>query len=347
MIGLIAVTAGGRRLALRLSQTLADSELLMAADGEKLRVAALLQENWRRCDGFICVMAIGIVARAVAPILAAGGDKRHDPCIIVMDELGQYAVSFLSGHLGGGNELARRLATICGGRAVITTASDVLRLPALDLWAREQNLALESRYRMTKAQAMLVNHGFVTLYSEIPIQFLPNGFIVTDDISQANIIVSNRRIVSDALLLRPRNLVLGLGCNRGATVAELTEAVTALFDELGFSLLAVRNLASIDQKKDEQGLLEFAGFNHWPLHFFSAAALNALAATLAAKNRQLAVSPAAMQAVGAIGVAEPAAMLSAATDSLLCGKRKWKNLTLAVAQASCTLSASDPARRNI
>jgi cobalt-precorrin 5A hydrolase len=39
--------------------------------------------------------------------------------------MGRNAISLVSGHLGGANRLAQRVATIIGGQAVITTASDV------------------------------------------------------------------------------------------------------------------------------------------------------------------------------------------------------------------------------
>jgi cobalt-precorrin 5A hydrolase len=191
----------------------------------------------------------------------------------------------------------------------------------------------------------------VTLYSEIPVEFLPPGLVQVDEIERADIIVSNRRLDSKALLLRPRNLVVGVGCNRGATAEEFDQALTEILGELRLSRLAIEKLTSISQKKDEQGLLEFAMSNHWPVDFFAAAALNAKAASLDSSEFsefRLALSPAAMRAVGAShGVAEPAALVGAASNHLLSRKRKWKNVTLAIAQAFCMLSAPGLAPKNI
>ena len=83
-------------------------------------------------DNLVCVMAAGIVVRGIAPYLKG---KDTDPAVVVVDEAGQFAISLLSGHLGGANELARRVAKVLGGTPVITTATDVHGLPALDVLA--------------------------------------------------------------------------------------------------------------------------------------------------------------------------------------------------------------------
>src|SRR5512133_3174607 len=127
-IAIVAITAGGKRLAGELAARLEGASLLHPADGQK--VAELIAANWQRFDGLVCIMAAGIVVRAIAPLL---GDKHTDPCVVVMDERGQHAVSLLAGHIGGGNDLARKVAALTGGTPIITTASDTLHLAALDL----------------------------------------------------------------------------------------------------------------------------------------------------------------------------------------------------------------------
>ena len=101
--------------------------------------------------------------------------------------------------------------------------------------------------------------------------------------------------------------------------------------ECRLSRSSIRNLASIDKKNDETGLLQFAENNSWFIDFYSKDAIN--------KLNNLEISAAALKAVGAIGVAEPTALLSGKTDLLLSRKRKWKNITMAIALAPFTLSA--------
>lgn len=332
-IGILAITAGGKRLAAELAAKMPEARLLLQEGG----VARTLAGHWREMDGFVCIMAAGIVVRAIAPLLQ---DKESDPCVVVVDEKGHHAVSLLSGHLGGGNDLARQVAALVGGEAVLTTASDTLELAALDLWARGQGLLCESKEGLTKASARLVNTGSLGIYTEVAVASLPQGLVAVAGSELADIVISPR--IGDyggAVVFRPRNLVLGVGCNRGVPVAELRQACEELFAEQGLSQMSIRNLASIDLKQDETGLLAFAEEQGWRLEFFSKEELNRVG--------NIAVSEAALRNVGAIGVAEPAALLSAKNNDLLVGKRKWRNVTMAVARANFMLSAQDQAPQDI
>jgi cobalt-precorrin 5A hydrolase len=332
-IGVLAITAGGKRLAAELAEKMPQALVLPQTDG----VAQALAAHWRELDGFVCIMAAGIVVRGIAPLLQG---KESDPCVVVMDEKGRHAVSLLSGHLGGGNDLARQVAVLSGGEAVVTTASDTLGLAALDLWAREQDLACESKEGMTQASARLVNTGSLKIFSEVAIASLPQGLVAVAGPELAEIVVTPRLgEYGTAVVFRPKNLVVGVGCNRGVPVAELRQACEELFAEQSLSQMSIRNLASIDLKQDEVGLLAFAHAQGWRLEFFSKDELN--------RVENIAVSEAALRNVGAIGVAEPAALLSAQSNDLLVGKRKWHNVTMAVARANCTLSEQDRARQDI
>ncbi len=332
-IGILAITDGGRKLAADLATKMPEVQLLPQEGG----VAQALAQHWREMDGFVCIMATGIVVRAIAPLLQ---DKKSDPCVVVVDEKGHHAVSLLSGHLGGGNDLARQVAAMLGGEAVITTASDTLGLAPLDLWARDQDLVCESKEGLTQASARLVNNGILKIFSEVAVASLPQGLVQVVGPKQADIVVSPR--LGDygvAVVFRPRNLVLGVGCNRGVPVVELRQACEELFVEQGLSQLSLRNLASIDLKQDEDGLLAFAAEQGWRIDFFSKDELN--------RVENVTVSEAALRNVGAIGVAEPAALLSAQSNDLLVGKRKWHNVTMAVARVNCTLSEQDRALLDI
>lgn len=329
-IGIIALTRGGKALAASLAEKIPGAEVL-----EGSGVAEKLAGNWSRFDGFICIMAAGIVVRAIAPLL---GDKRTDPCVVVLDEKGHHVISLLSGHLGGGNELARKVAKATCGQAVITTASDTLGLVALDVWAREQKLAATEE-DMTRAASSLVSQGSLSFYTQVEVDSLPAGLTQADRIREADIIIANTGSIGEKPVFYPRNLIVGVGCNRGTPPNEFDEALTELFDDLGLSRFAIRNLASIDKKKDEQGLLTFADEHQWQIDFFSKEEINTVA--------DIETSQAALKAVGAIGVAEPSALLSAGTDLLLSRRRKWRNITMAVAEAPFTLSVPARAPYNI
>ncbi|MFH7319616.1 cobalt-precorrin 5A hydrolase [Desulfurivibrio sp. D14AmB] len=328
-IGVLALTAGGRQLAAQLAPGLG-AEIVPVDRG----IAAALAEAWPRYEGLVCIMAAGIVVRAIAPLLE---DKERDPAVVVVDERGRHAVSLLSGHLGGGNELAHRVAASSGGRAVITTASDVLALVPLDLWAAAQHLVAADRRTMTRASALLVNRGELAVYSETAVAGLPPGLTLVAQPETAELVISCRTAWPEpTLLMHPRQLVVGIGCNRGTPAEELATALAELLSTEGLAPAAIRNLATIDLKRDEPGLLAMAEQNGWPLEFYNAEQLNGQMANITPP------SPAVLKATGAGGVAEPAALLSSGAPQLMIRKRKWKNVTLALAKASFTLSAPDP-----
>jgi cobalt-precorrin 5A hydrolase len=325
-LAIVAITEGGRLLAAKIADRLPETTLLEKDKEEK--IAELLGKQWPHFDGFICIMAAGIVVRSIAPLLE---DKFDDPCVVVLDESGRNVISLLSGHLGGGNRLALEVASLIGAHPVITTASDTLGLVPLDLWARDNHLMLPDRRDLRKLSSRLVNDGILKLYADVEVITLPKGLQQVDDIDGADLAISHRIYPeSSCVFFRPPNLVVGTGCNRGTAAEEFESALTELFTELGLSRHSIRNLASIDKKNDEKGLLRFAAANHWQIDFFERTAINALT--------NLEISFAALTAVGAIGVAEPASLLSARSELLLSRKRKWKNVTMAVAEAPFTLS---------
>ncbi len=331
----IAITAGGQLLAKKLSQSLAKCTLLEKPEDK--RIASILETNWRQFDGFICIMATGIVVRSIAALLE---DKYKDPAILVMDEEANNVISLLSGHIGGGNALTLKVAEITGANPVITTASDVLKLTAIDLWIRHNNLAYGERTDITTLSAKLVNYGRLTIYTDLRVDKIPKEFIRIEQAAEADILVSNR-IFPDTKGIQfvPKNLVVGSGCKRGTPASDFHEALSELFQAHNLQLSALRNLASIDKKNDEAGLLQFAAEKGVRIDFYNKDKIN----TLKDLDERLDISKAALKAVGAIGVAEPTSLLSAQSTTLLSRKRKWKNITMAIAEAPFTLSVPDQA----
>ncbi len=325
-LAIIAVTRGGKKLAGQLAASLPKSTVLAGQSVKKI-----FSDHWPEFDGFICIMATGIAVRSVAPLL---GNKKTDPCVVVLDEKGHHVISLLSGHLGGGNALAHSVAALTGGEPVITTASDTLDLPALDLWARDQGLAATKK-DMTRASATMVNRRDMAVYSDVAVASLPEGMQLVDQPEQADLVISNRLLPGDKPQFYPINLVVGVGCNRGTPLVEFETALTELFYKHNLAIMAIKNLTSIDLKNDEQGLLHFSDKHGWPINFYKKEEINQVT--------EVAPSKAALEAVGAIGVAEPCALLSAGINKLLCRKEKWRNITMAVAEVPFTLSAPVPA----
>ena len=188
-IAILALTKGaldlGARLAAALNDAASDAELVpcKGAIREKFRQA------WRESSALVCIMATGIVVRQIAPLLE---DKRRDPAVLVLDERGDFAISLLSGHLGGANAMARRVAAITGGQAVLTTSSDVQGLTALDLWCRDAGLVPASKAALTHAMGKLADRGFVLLWNEsgLPLPPLPPDIRPAENPAEADLCIT-------------------------------------------------------------------------------------------------------------------------------------------------------------
>ncbi len=313
------ITLRGRRLAERLKTRYPRARISKFSPGE-------IRELWLNSEALVFIMAAGIVVRTIAPLLK---DKKTDPAVIVLDEAGKYAISLLSGHLGGANDRAREIAHFLGGEAIITTASDVNGLTSIDLWAIKHGLVIEDWDALPRVGTHLVDKGSLTAYTDTSIAFPPE-FRRVDNPGSADLLVTNRIVRSPhgALYLRPKNIVLGIGCNRGTSAGEIEAAVKKALNDHGFSFQSVQSVATIDMKAAEPGIRKFCRNCSFDLHPFSAAELNSVAG--------VATSEAAFKATGARAVAEPAALLAAGEGKLLMEKQKIGNVTVAAAEMGKT-----------
>jgi cobalt-precorrin 5A hydrolase/precorrin-3B C17-methyltransferase len=288
--------------------------------------SSLVAALWAKRRAFVFIMATGIVVRTIAPLLK---DKKTDPAVIVLDEKAHHVISLVGGHLGGANELAREIASRLGTEPVITTASDVNNLPSIDLWAKNNGLVIETWDTLPRVAARLMNEESLRVYSESDIA-LPVEFALEKDPRHADILITKKQrveicgsCVKDQLYLRPRNLVVGIGCNSDTEASEIEDVVRTVLLEHNLSFLAIHLLATIDIKAAEPGVLEFAAKYGFPLRSFPARQLNAV--------RGIKKSEAVFQATGANAVAEPAALLASGSINPLVPKQKSGNVTVAVA----------------
>jgi cobalt-precorrin 5A hydrolase len=317
-LAVLALSKGGGVLGKRLAESMGGD--FFACKG---RLAPVMAEVWAGYREIVCIMATGIVVRTIAPLLQ---DKFRDPAIVVCDELGHFAVSLLSGHLGGANALAEQVAAGTGGQAVLTTASDVLGRTALDLWCRDRGLTPADKAAFTRTMGRLIDQGMLSVWSRYPLPELPPDLRLIADRAQADLVIDSRNEPAGrAVLLHPKALVIGIGCNRGTPAEAIGAAVKATCDEHTLAPQAIARLASIDLKQDEAGLLEYARQQGLIIDFFDKDALN--------RVKGIAASEAVQRATGAKGVAEPAALLSAGPSAtLLVAKMKWTDATTAVAE---------------
>lgn len=353
-IAIVAITRGGARLGARLQDALPGAQLHVmeryAADAggvaipfaDPVRVA--VARLFKSVDGLILLVSLGAVVRLLVPLLK---DKKEDPGVVVMDEAGRFAIAVLSGHLGGANDLARQAAAAVDGQAVITTASDTMGTLAVDLLGREFGWTIENERFITEASAAVVNEDPVGVFQEAgetgwwpADRPLPRNIVLHHSLEalaaasragevRAALVITDRLLQGDwlerAVVYRPRTLAVGIGCNRGTPAEELADAVARTLAGHGLSCHSVLGLASVEAKRDEEGLAAYAARAGLGLTFYPAQVLHAVEVPNP--------SAAPLQYVGTKGVAEPAALLLAGADRLLVEKRKLGNVTVAVARA--------------
>ena len=279
---LFAFTARGKRTALRVRDALNDAEALLRtpeklADADFDAYAGALSDFVGSVfdrDALIFVGAAGIAVRAVAPHVAS---KRSDPAVLCLDEAGQFVIPILSGHIGGANRLARRLALALGATPVITTATDVNGRFSVDAWAAERGMAITSMALAKKVSAEILTRDIPFWSDAERPGRLAEGLYWADS-GPLGVCVSVRDLhpFDETLLLVPRALRVGIGCRRGTSAEAIREAVEKVLSDNGLRIEAVREAASIDLKSDEPGLLACCRELGWPITFYTAEALNAV-----------------------------------------------------------------------
>lgn len=363
-VALIALTRGGGELARKLAAGLGSgTDIYLPArfalpgessqpgqPGERVHtfdrpLAGLAGDLFPRYRGFVFIMAMGVVVRLIAPYVR---DKRFDPAVVVVDERGRFAVSLLSGHLGGANELAKAVAGVAGGQAVITTATDVNGGPALDVLARDMGWGIEPARALPRVQAAIVNGDRVVIYSDLDEQYLrarlagllapgetlPDNLDVCslDDYGRdvapgsarygdvaARVLITGRNLAVPGtpvtLFVRPRNIIAGVGCRRGVAAEAVREAVGLALARAGLTAASLGALASIDLKRGEAGLRSAARGLGVPLICVGRDEIARLEAEGGFRS-----SPFVKAKTGVGCVCEPAAVLAGKNTGIVLGK---------------------------
>ena len=274
-------------------------------------------------DAMIFVGAVGIAVREIAPHVK---DKRSDPAVLSLDELGQFVIPLLSGHIGGANELTQKLARHLGSTPVITTATDINHKFSVDAWATRQGVIIGNMHAAKMVSAEILEKN-VPLCSDFPIATaLPNG-VVRGEQGEVGIQISYRKTkpFRQTLSLIPKILHLGIGCRRGTSAETIAEAVDLVLKENELDVRAIKCAASIDLKQNEEGLLRFCQERAWDIRFYSAEELKAVEGDFTPSEFVKSVT-------GVDNVCERAALHDAKT--LIVKKTASNGVTVAVAAES-------------
>ena len=294
-------------------------------------------------DGLIFIMATGIVVRVIAPFML---DKRSDPAIVVLDDAGANAISFLSGHIGGADELTRDVAAAIGARPVITTATEVANLPAPDVLAVKMDLFIEPFEEMKAVNDAIADGKRVPFFVDRDVADVKKYFNWATDMGielkgieelrdfssyDAAVIITDKILMMPQLhvYLRPATLSIGISCRRGTSSSEILTAINDACYKIGRSPKSIAIIGSDSTKQEEIGLLATSQQLETPAEFYTNEQLQTVI-----ERQHLKVSPMVEKEIGVGNICEAAALLGARSSSLLLPKTTYPKVTVAIAEVT-------------
>lgn len=343
-IAIWCITPNGQMIGKKLFSHVSDSSLFLSArldqeGGDEHfhtfeSLSLEIKKQFHLFSGHIFIFSTGIAVRMIAPLLKS---KTTDPAVVVVDEKARHAVSLISGHLGGANELTLKIAGILGAGPVITTATDSSRVPAIDLIAKEKKLFIETVHNIKHINMSFLIEKPVRLYD--PYGFikscLPDRFYTEIDTIEnqrgpdggfKTIFCSYevKKVSRETLILRPPLLSVGIGCNRGTDEKKIFDFLITVLKKEELALGSISSIGTSEVKKNETGLLELGKRMGIDIDFYCSDDLNTVTKI---KNPSEIVK----KHIGAVSVCEAAAILSADNGELIVTKNKNRDVTIAVA----------------
>ncbi len=247
-------------------------------------------------DAIIAIMAAGIAVRSIAPLVR---NKWDDPSVVVVDSGLNFAIPVLGGHHGG-NELAKKLQGL-GIVPVITTATEAMGRNSVENIARILGSRIVNRNSTKKVNTVLLEKDAKVLCVKGP-----KILLVGDDVT----------------VLKKNGLVVGIGANRGVSEKEVLEAVSGALSEIDADIDDVQCFASAAIKEHEKGIIDAAASFGKDINFVPHDIINSINAPTGSRAIIL----------GLNGVCEPAALALSEEKELLLKKRRYGNVTIAIAR---------------
>ncbi len=297
-------------------------------------LASTVASWWSHADALVFVASLGIAVRAVAPHLS---DKAEDPAVLVVTEDGKTVLPVTGAHLGGGRELAERLAGLLGVEPLLTTSSDRAGFVAPDLLASRWGWLLLGRDALAATNGALIETGALSFWTDVPelLPPLPAEYAAAEE-ANAALLISPRAhsTAKKRVQLVPPCIVAGMGCRRGASAKTLRSVLNEALRAQGLLPEAIREIRTVEEKMDEPGLIELAASLDVPLLVVPREVILSMEETFSAS--------AATKHLDLPGVAEPCA---ASAGKLLGRRIATEGVTVAFAIAEPRREPFDPARR--
>ncbi len=262
----VSFSTNGCRTALRIKEGLKDDDVecwcKTNADSLGIPVIKGPTSKWTgrmfpESDALVFIGAIGIAVRYIAPYIES---KDTDPAIICLDEHGKYCIPLLSGHIGGANRLALRIAEVLRSEPVITTATDINGKFSVDVFATDNRLRIIRLVDAKEASARILHGGFIGFRADVEYDGkLPEGLTPAETGDFGICISRDGQAPFDRTLrLVPMDITIGVGCRRDTPSEKLKEFVSETLESQGIDPMRIYGVASIDLKKDEKAIHDLA-----------------------------------------------------------------------------------------
>ena len=301
-------------------------EIMSSADGraKEISLNEWTNDYFTDSDFLVFVGACAIAVRSIAPFLKS---KKEDPGVIVIDEMGQYVIPILSGHIGGANECAIMLAEFLGASSVITTATDINNKFAVDVFAKKNSLEIEDMLKAKMISAKILDNMRIGLVSELTIEGkLPDEMVIAGNEEYGIYIgIKMMKPFKETLNLIPKSVSVGIGCRKNTPKEKIENAVLETLKENNIELKSIKNLASIDLKENEKGILDFSSEYNIDFVTYSSEELNSIKGSFSE-------SEFVDKITGVSCVCERAAVLGSSLGEVLIWKTIKDGVTVAVAQ---------------
>ena len=265
----------------------------------------------------------GIAVRHIAPYLKS---KQTDPAVVVLDEKGNFAISLISGHIGGANELTKEIAAVIGATPVITTATDINGLFSVDKWAKENECFIDGINMVKDISSALLDDKKIGIYSYFKIcTKLPKNVVQDMNLDIGfSISIYKDKPFNETLLLVPKKVTLGVGCKKGIPFENVERALLKILKENNISIKALKNIASIELKKGEKALNSLSQKYQLPFETYTAQQLSQLKGDFTSSDF-------VKQTTGVDNVCERAAVMGSENGRLILKKQAIDGVTIALA----------------
>ena len=332
-IAILSVSKKGYDLSFKLKELLDKDSTIIKCDIYHKDVKNAFNLLFYEYDAIIAIMASGILIRSITHLLES---KTTDPAILNIDDNGNFVISMLSGHLGGANKLTVKVADLIGATPVITTSTDVNKKLGIDVLAKDLYLSIDNTKEILHFNKSILEGKEVSFtvnsdgnYDYL-FDYLNNNTLEMDVSIYFSSRINDGEIEVECdnhtIILRPRNIVFGIGCRRGKSCEEINEAIDVVLNDLKIHKSRINMLSSAEIKKDEQGILDLAEKLDIPVYFVELDKLGLF------ESSDIQKSDFVMSKFGIPGVCEPSALITAGFGSkLIYKKTAFDGVTVSVA----------------